>query len=30
VEFNPLRDGGLGGNIKKATLPDGKSYGWTF
>ena len=30
LEFNPLRDGGLGGNIKKATLPNGKSYGWTF
>jgi hypothetical protein len=30
LEFNPLRDGGLGGNIKKATLANGKSYGWTF
>jgi hypothetical protein len=28
MEFQPLRDGGLGGNIKKATLPNGKSLGW--
>ena len=30
IEFNPLKDGGLGGNIKKAVLPNGKTLGWTF
>lgn len=30
IEFNPLVDGGLGGNIKKAILPNGKSLGWGF
>jgi hypothetical protein len=30
LEIQPLRDGGLGGNIRKATLPNGKSLGWGF
>ena len=30
MEFNPLRDGGRGGNIKKVITPDGKELGWGF
>lgn len=30
LEFNPLRDGGRGGNIRKAVTPDGKSLSWGF
>jgi hypothetical protein len=28
VQFNPLRDGGLGGNLRKVVLPDGKALVW--
>ncbi len=30
LEFQPLRDGGHGGNIRKLITPDGKELGWGF
>jgi len=29
VTFSPLRDGGLGGSLKKVQLPDGKVLTWS-